>query len=115
MPPIPLDNPAEKLAAIVTQLYELAGNSNVPGDQRQSLLLQAHDLRGDLVTLVAQQFTQETDAYTGVMAALGTTIDALNQAEAHIQEVIQVVEEAGQLAKSIDALLQEAAKIAAAV
>ena len=114
MPSAPLDNPAEKLGAIVSQLYELAGNSTVPNDQRQSLLLKAHDLRGDLTTLVALQFTQETNAYTQVIAALSKTTDALNQAEANIQNVIDVVNNVGQLAASIDALLQEAAKIAAA-
>lgn len=114
MPSVPLDNPADKLAGIVSQLYELAANSNIPTDQRQSLLLKAHDLRGDLVTLVATQFTKNTDAYTQVMAALSKTTDALNQAEANIQKMIDVVNNVGQLAQSIDALLQEAAKIAAA-
>lgn len=109
-----LDNPADKLAGIVSQLYELAGNSNVPSDQRQLLLLKAHDLRGDLMTLVATQFTQETDVYTQVMNDLSKTTDALSQAEANIQKVIDVVNNVGQLAQSIDALLQEAAKVAAA-
>jgi hypothetical protein len=114
MTPTPLDNPADKLAGIVSQLYEIAANSTVPTDQRQSLLLKAHDLRGDLVALVATQFTEKTDAYTQTMASLSKTIDALNQAEANIQKVIDVVNNVGQLAASIDALLQEAAKIAAA-
>jgi phosphatidylserine/phosphatidylglycerophosphate/cardiolipin synthase-like enzyme len=110
MPKTPLDNPAEKLGAIVSQLYELAGNSTIPSDQQQSLLLKAHDLRSDLVSLVAIQFTQETNAYTQVMADLGQTTNALNQAEANIQDIIGFVKNVDQLAQSIDSLLQESAR-----
>lgn len=109
MPNTPLDNPAEKLGAIVSHLYELAGNSNIPNDQQQSLLLKAHDLRGDLAALVAIQFTQETNAYTQVMADLGQTTNALNQAEANIQDIIGFVKNVDQLAQSIDSLLKESA------
>lgn len=114
MPPTPLDNPTDQLAGIVSQLYELAGNSRIPGDQRQSILQKAHDLRGDLMTLVATQFTKETGVYTQVMDALSKTTEALTQAETDIQKVAEVVNNLGQLASSIDALLQEAAKAAAA-
>ena len=47
------------------------------------------------------------------MAALGTVTGALNQAQADISQAIGVVNGAAQLAKSLDTLLQEAAKAAA--
>src|ERR1035437_523001 len=108
-----LTNPAGKLASIVAQLYGLAGNSQVPTAQQQALLLQAHDLRGDLVTLVAMQFSQSTAAYQGVMASLNNVTGALEQAQQDITQVIAVVTGAGQLAKSIDGLLKDAAQVAA--
>lgn len=113
MPDQPLPNPAEQLGAVVSQLYELARNSAVPGDQRQTLLLKAHDLRGDLVGLVSMQFKNETAAYQSVMASLDKVTAALNQAEQSIQKITDVVNGAGQLAAAIDNLLQEAAQVAA--
>jgi hypothetical protein len=113
MPNLP--NPAAQLGAIVSQLYALAGNSGVAAAQRQTLLLQAHDLRGDLVALVSLQFTNATAAYTGAMAALAGVTTAINQAEQDIQKIVNVVTGAAQLATSIDNLLQEAAKIATTV
>jgi len=108
-----LKNPAEPLAAIVSQLYELAGNSQISPAQQQALLLQAHDLRGDLVTLVAVQFSQNTAAYQSVMANLNSVTGALKQAQQDITKAISVVTGAGQLAQSIDSLLKEAAQVAA--
>jgi hypothetical protein len=113
MPDQPLPNPAEQLGAIVSQLYELAGNSQVSSDQRQALMIKAHDLRGDLVGLVSMQFTNETATYQNVMANLDKVTAALNQAEKDIQNITDVVNGAGQLAASIDNLLQEAAQVAA--
>jgi hypothetical protein len=113
MPDQLLPNPAEQLGAIISQLYELAGNSGVPGDQRQALFLKAHDLRGDLVGLVSMQFINETANYQSVMASLGKVTAALNQAEQSIQNITDVVNGAGQLAAAIDNLLQEAAQVAA--
>jgi hypothetical protein len=115
MPDQPLPNPAEQLGAVVSQLYALAGNSTVPADQRPTLFLKAHDLRGDLNELVAMQFTNETAAYQNVMASLDKVTVALNQAEQSIQNITDVVNGAGQLAAAIDNLLQEAAQIAAKV
>lgn len=106
-----LENPADTLAPIVSQLYDLAGNSQVPAPQQQALLLQAHDLRGDLVTLVATQFTKSTTAYTTVMDNLSKVTDGLNQAQQDITNIISVVSGLGDLAKSIDALLKEAAQL----
>jgi len=108
-------NPAGQLASVISQLYELAGNSQVPVAQQQALLLQAHDLRGDLITLVAVQISQNTAAYQKVVADLNNVTGALNQAQQNIQKAIDVVKGAGQLAQSIDALLKEAAKVAAVV
>ena len=109
MPDQPLPNPAGQLGAIVSQLYALAGNSAVPADQRQALLIKAHDLRGDLVGLVAMQFQDETAAYQSVMKSLGTVTAALEQAEQDIQNITEAVNSAAQLATSIDDLLQESA------
>jgi hypothetical protein len=111
--PHTLPNPAGQLASIVSQLYDLAGNSQVSAGQRQTLLLQAHDLRGDLVTLVSAQFSQNTAAYQGVMASLNSVTVALNQAQKDITQATGVVAGAGQLAQSIDSLLKEAAQVAA--
>jgi len=108
----PLDNPAEDLGGIVSRLYELAGNSQADPTQRQALLLKAHDLRGDLITLVSMQFMTATDAYTQTMAALETVTAAINQAEQNIQNIVNVVNGAAQLATSIDNLLKEATQIA---
>src|SRR5262249_827467 len=108
-------NPAGQLASVISQLYDMAGNSQVPAAQQQDLLLQAHDLRGDLVTLVATQFSQATAAYQKVMADLNSVTGALTQAQQNIQKTIDVVNGAGKLAKSIDDLLKEAAKAAAIV
>lgn len=108
----PLPNPAEQLGAVVSRLYELAGNSAVTADQRQAILVKAHDLRGDLVGLVAMQFANETAAYQGVMSSLGNVTAALERAEQDIQNIANVVNGAAQLAASIDDLLQEAARIA---
>jgi len=113
MPDQLLPNPAEQLGAVVSQLYELAGNSQVPGDQRQALIIKAHDLRGDLMGLVSMQFKNETANYKSVMTNLGKVTTALNQAEEDIQNVTDVLSGAAQLAASIDNLLQEAAQIAA--
>jgi hypothetical protein len=113
MPNQPLPNPAEQLGAVVSQLYELAGNSQVSNAQRQALMIKAHDLRGNLVGLVSMQFTNETANYQSVMASLGKVTAALNQAEQDIQNITDVVNGAAQLASSIDNLLQEAAQIAA--
>jgi hypothetical protein len=114
MPPQPpLTNPAGQLAAIVSQLYDLAVNSQVPPAQQQALLLQAHDLRGDLITLVSTQFSQNTAAYQSVMTNLNSVIGALKQAQTDITQAIAVVTGAGQLAQSIDSLLKEAAQVAA--
>ena len=110
-----LENPVEQLAPLVSQLYELAGNSNIPDNQRQTLLLQAHDLRGDLVTLVSLQFTSNTPAYQGAMTNLGKVTTALEQAQNDIQKIVGVVNGLGQLASSIDALLKEAVQLGAAV
>lgn len=110
-----IQNPADDLAAIVSQLYDLAGNSKVPAAQQQSLLLQAHDLRGDLLTLVSMQFTQSTAAYQAVMKNLNDVTGALNAAQQDITKAIGVVNGAGQLAQSIDSLLKEAAQVAAKV
>ena len=112
MPNQPLPNPAEQLGAVVSQLYELAGNSQVSNAQRQALMIKAHDLRGNLVGLVSMQFTNETANYQSVMASLGKVTAALNQAEQDIQNITDVVNGAAQLASSIDNLLQETAKIA---
>lgn len=106
-------NPAAQLAAIVSRLYDLAGNSQVPKDQQQTLLLHAHDLRGDLVGLVAIQFAESTDAYQNVMTSLTSVSSALDQAQQDITKAIAVVNGAAQLAASIDALLKEAAQLGA--
>jgi hypothetical protein len=108
-----LTNPAGQLAALVSQLYDLAGNSQVPPAQQQSLLIQAHDLRGDLVTLVSQQFTQNTAAYQSVMKNLDAVTSSLNQAQQDITKAIGVVNGLGQLAQSIDSLIKEGAQFAA--
>jgi len=113
MPNQPLPNPAEQLGAVVSRLYELAGNSQVSNAQRQALLIKAHDLRGDLVGLVSMQFTNETANYQSVMASLDKVTVALNQTEQNIQNITDVVNGAAQLALSIDNLLQEAAQVAA--
>ena len=105
-----LPNPAEQLGAIVSQLYELAGNSQVSPAQRQALFLQAHDLRGDLMGLVSLQFSEATAAYTNTMAVVTSVTAAINQAEQNIQNIISVVSGAAQLATSIDNLLKEAAQ-----
>ena len=111
----PLSNPAEQLGTIVSQLYELAGNSQVSQVQRQALFLQAHDLRGDLMGLVTMQFSQATSAYTSTMNAITAVTNAINQAEQNIQSIVNVVNGASQLATSIDLLLQEVAKVATSV
>ena len=108
-----IKNPAEPLAAVVSRLYDLAGNSKIPPAQQQALLLQAHDLRGDLITMVATQFTQNSPAYQSVLANLNSVTAALNQAQQDITQTIGVVNGLGQLAQSIDALLKEAAQIGA--
>jgi len=115
MPDQLLPNPAEQLGAIVSQLYELAGNSQVASDQRQTIIIRAHDLRGDLMGLVSMQFKNETVTYQSVMTNLDKVTAALNQAEQNIQNIIDVVNGAGQLAESIDDLLREAAQVAAKV
>ena len=113
MPTTTLQNPAQQLATTVSNLYLLAGDSRVPPAQQQQLLLQAHDLRGDLVTLVSAQFTQSTTAYQNVMTEVASVTVALNQAQLDITQVTNVINGAAQLAGSIDTLLQEAAKLAA--
>lgn len=114
MPDTPtITNPAEQLAATVSQLYDLAGNSKTTVDQRQALLLQAHDLRGDLVGLVAIQFTNASAAYKKAMKDLGTVTSALNDAKQDVAKTIAVINGAAQLAKSLDDLLKEAMQVAA--
>ena len=114
-PPKTLPNPAAQLASVVSRLYDLAANSQTPPDQQRALRLQAHDLRGDLVSLVAIQFSRATPAYKNVMASLTKVTGALNQAQQDIQKAIKVVKGAGALAKSIDSLIKEAVKISAVI
>ena len=102
---MPITNPADLLAPIVTQLYTLAGNSTVSLQQRQTLTQQAHDLRGDLVTLVSAQFTQADGTYTSVMTNLTAVTAALNQAQKDITQVTNVINGVAQLATSLDSLI----------
>jgi hypothetical protein len=111
--PQTLPNPAQQLSTLISSLYALSGDSRVPAAQQQQLLLQAHDLRGDLVTLVSAQFTQNTAAYQNAMTSLGNVTAALGQAQQDITKVTNAINGAAQLAGSIDALLLEAAKMAA--
>ncbi len=113
MPTLP--NPAEQLAPIVSKLYELAGNSGVSEEDRTKLILQAHDLRGDLLTLVAMQLSQDTAAYQETMKSITQATDALTQAEQGIKKTVDVINSIGQLAVSIDGLLKEAVAIAGKV
>lgn len=110
-----LDNPVDQLASIVSKLYELAGNSRISDIDRSILLLRAHDLRGDLISLVSLQFMQNTAAYQAAMKNLSSVTDALNQAENDIKKVIGVVNGVGQLAASVDDLLKEAVQASAKI
>src|ERR1017187_2282240 len=85
-------SPPPNAAATVSGLYALAGNSQVPDQQRKALL----HLRGDLVNLVALQFDQYSDAYRNVIANLNAVSGALDQAQQDIQRVTDVVTCAGQ-------------------
>lgn len=104
-------DPVEQLAAIVNQLYDLSGNDGIPKDQQQALLLQAHDLRGDLVTLVAQRLSQDDAGYQELMTSLNNVTDALNAAGQNIQKAVEVVNNLAQLATSIDNLLKQAVQV----
>lgn len=110
-----LENPVEKLSKVVNQLYGLAGNlsEDNPTEKKQriDLLHKAYDLRGDLNVLVTAQFTQRTAAYNKSMADIDSVTTALNQAENDISHAIEVINGAGQLAKSLDDLIKEAIKI----
>ncbi|SRR6266849_4496570 len=108
-----LPNPAGLLGSIVRQLYDLAANSHVPPAQRRALLLQAHGLRGHIITLAAVQFSQNTAAYQSVRANLNAVTWALKQAQKDTTQAISVVSGAGQLARSIASLLREAPQVAA--
>lgn len=110
-----LPNPAEQLATIVTKLYELAGRSDIDQKSSQQLLLKAHDLRGDLITLVSTQFTNDSAAYQNAMNNITTVTSTITEAEKNIQKAINTVQAVGQLATSIDSLLKEAVAIAAKV
>jgi hypothetical protein len=108
-------DPVQQLAAVVSQLYDLSGNSQVPAAQQQALLLQANDLRGDLVTLVSVQLSQSSAGYQTLMQSLGNVTNALSAAQTDISKVVGVVSGAAQLATAIDNLLKQAVQIGAAV
>lgn len=112
---MPLQNPAEDLVPIITQLYQLSSTAGLPEAQRQSLLLQAHDLRGDLVGLVALQFTQNTPAYQSAMNNLNQVTTALNQAKQDVAKALAIIDGVGQLAASLDGLLKEAMAVGGTV
>ncbi|SRR6266446_4265551 len=108
-----LPNPVGLLGSIVRQLYDLAANSHVPATQRRALLLQAHGLRGHIITLAAVQFSQNTADYQSVRASLNAVTWALKQAQKDITQATSVVNVAGQLARSIASLLKEAPQVPA--
>jgi hypothetical protein len=107
--------PIQQLAATVNQLYALSGDPNISQADQQALLLQAHDLRGDLVTLASLQITAASAGYNDLMASLAAVTTALKAAAANIAKVTDVVNGAAQVATAIDNLLKQAAQIAAVV
>ena len=104
-----LEHPAAQLALVVSQLYALVDNPQINEDERRALLFMAHDLRGDLVTLVAMQFSQSTPAYQQVQANLGALVNHLDQAMKSPGKMSDVVACSEALSATIDGLIKEAA------
>lgn len=104
-------DPAKQLAPIVNQLYDLASYGEVPAKLQQALMIEAHRLQGDVATLGAVKITEDAAAYPNFMRDLDTVRVALKQAQLDIEKTAMVVVEAGQLTKSIDALLKETVKV----
>jgi ABC-type transporter Mla subunit MlaD len=106
-------DPIQQLAAIVNQLYTLAGNLDSNDPNRVTLILQAHDLRGDLVTLVSMQLAQVGAAYNDFIAKLAQVTRVIDAAATESEKIAAVVTSAADLASSIDAVLKAAVQIGA--
>jgi len=104
-------DPVEALAAVVTRLYDLAGNAGVSAAQQQALLTQAHDLRGDLVALVELQLNASDNEYNAMMASLSSITTALNQAEQKIQNLAADVNALADITAAINNLLTQAIQL----
>jgi hypothetical protein len=103
MPDAPIPS---QLAATINQLYTLAGQSTTPDDKRAQLILQAHDLRGDLITLVTAQLDQAKSQYQDALKSLSDVSDSITAAQHDISKLQSVVTGAAALASSIDSLLK---------
>ena len=101
-------DPVSTLAATVNRLYDLAGNASLNSIQQQQLLAQAHGLRGDLIVLVEQQLAASDAGYSGLMKNLGSVTDALNRAEQTIQDMVNKISDAADVAAAVDGLVQQA-------
>jgi hypothetical protein len=89
----------------------LAGDLDANDPNRTKLILQAHDLRGDLVTLVSMQLAQSMSGYDDLLAKLGQVTDSINAGAAQADKIVAVVSGAAALAASIDNLLQQAVQL----
>ena len=103
---MPPEYPAAQLAQIVSQIYELVGDERIPDNERQTLLLIAHDLRGDLVTLVEMRFDTNAAAYQDFISRLNNLTLALDQAGQDTGMISKVVKRSEGLGKSIDELIK---------
>jgi hypothetical protein len=104
---MPTANPAERLAPIVAQLYDVAGNSAIPAATRKKLLLLAYDLRGDMMNLVSKQFTEATPAYTAALRSIDRVAASLDDAQKRIDKAQDLVTDVAALARAVDGLLKE--------
>jgi hypothetical protein len=107
-----VENPSEKLATLVTRLYRMAGNSKLPPEARARALVLANELRGDLVSLIAHQFDGETPHYDDAIQELTDVNEALGDAADDVAKVVKVIDQIGDVAKVLDALLQAVAAVA---
>lgn len=100
-----LPHPAEGIAAIACQLYRLADHEKIPMPQRQAVLLHAHKLRGNLITVVPMQFAEGAAAHQDVTHHVESALSSINLAERDISKVHGVITATGALSDAIDRLV----------
>jgi hypothetical protein len=103
-----------QLAATINRLSNLSNDPSVQGTpQQQKILDQVHSLSGDLLKLLTQQLEASDAGYDGLMKDLASVTDALNQAEAAIEDIVTTTEGAAAVASAIDQVIQQGVQLVA--
>jgi exonuclease VII small subunit len=104
-------DPVQTLAGVVNKLYDMSNDASISATQQQQLLAQAHDLKENLIALVELQLSSTDPGYQNLMQSLNTATSALNQVEQKIQDMINKVAGAADVASAVDSLVKQAIQL----